>query len=301
MTERPLHLGLGMTRDRPISRWLNAALVGGTLLTLLWLERRRPLRRQSREPKLRRDSRNLVIAAASAATIQVAERPVTQPLARLVERRRWGLLKSVRLPVWIEVPLAVALMDYTLYLWHILVHRVPLLWRFHQPHHVDLDMDASTALRFHFGEMALSVPWRGAQIVTLGVSPLSLSAWQTFTLMEIMFHHSNVEVPIGLERWLCRLIVTPRMHGIHHSIVPAETNSNWSSGLTLWDWLHGTLRLNVPQDEITIGVPGYRDPDEVTLPKVIGMPFGRQRETWELPSDGTPARRSLPAPEQLAE
>lgn len=279
---------------KKVPGWLNALLIGGTFCGLLWLERRRPLRR-SVEPKSRRNVRNLTVAALSAAAIQVTEQPVAQPLTALVERRRWGLLKQLSLPVWLEVPLAVALIDYTLYLWHVLVHKVPWLWRFHQPHHVDLDMDASTALRFHFGEMIASVPWRAAQIVGIGVSPLALSVWQTATLVEIMFHHSNVELPVEVERWLCRLIVTPRMHGIHHSIVPEETDSNWSSGLTLWDWLHGTLRLDIPQDAITIGVPAYRKPEEVTLPKVLAMPFVEQRDGWRLPGDGIPSRVSLPS------
>jgi sterol desaturase/sphingolipid hydroxylase (fatty acid hydroxylase superfamily) len=200
----------------------------------------------------------------------------------LVERKRWGLLKQLDLPRWLEIPLAVCLLDYTLYLWHILTHRVPLLWRFHLPHHVDLDMDASTALRFHFGEIMLSVPWRASQIVFLGVSPTALAAWQTATLIEVMFHHSNVELPCEVELWLCRILVTPRMHGIHHSIVHDETDSNWSSGLTLWDWLHGTLRLNVPQQAITIGVPAYQDSKDVTLPKVLVMPFEEQRPSWHL-------------------
>ncbi len=132
---------------------------------------------------------------------------------------------------------------------------------------IDLDMDASTAMRFHFGAMVLSVPWRAAQIVALGVSPHSLSVWQTATLMEILFHHSNVALPVDLERCLSRLVVTPRMHGIHHSIVPEETASDWSSGLTVWDWLHGTLRLNVPQANITIGVAAFRKPQGVTRPE----------------------------------
>src|SRR5919201_6599100 len=179
-------------------------------------------------------------------------------------------------------------MDYTLYLWHRLMHRWAWLWRFHLPHHVDLELDASTALRFHFSELVLSVPWRAGQIALIGVSPLSLSIWQTATLMEVIFHHSNVELPVGVERWLNKLIVTPRMHGIHHSVVQEEQNANWSSGLTLWDWLHGTLRLNVPQDEITVGVPAYQDPKDVTLPKVLAMPIAKQRPTWNLPGGGIP-------------
>jgi sterol desaturase/sphingolipid hydroxylase (fatty acid hydroxylase superfamily) len=200
-----------------------------------------------------------------------------QPLALRVEQRRWGLLKQVRLPWWLEVPAAMALLDYTLYLWHVLTHRVPWLWRFHQPHHVDLDLTASTALRFHFGEMLISVGWRAGQVAAIGASPLALSLWQTLLLLEIMFHHANVQLPLRTERWLCRFVVTPRMHGIHHSIVPEEMDSNWSSGLTIWDRLHGTLRLDVPQDEITVGVPAYLDPVDVTLPKVVAMPFQPHR------------------------
>jgi sterol desaturase/sphingolipid hydroxylase (fatty acid hydroxylase superfamily) len=183
------------------------------------------------------------------------------------------------------VPLAVVALDYTLYLWHVLTHRVPFLWRFHQVHHVDLDLDASTAIRFHFGEMALSVPWRAAQVLVLGVSPRALALWQKLTLIEILFHHSNLELPLEVERWLCCFVVTPRMHGIHHSIVEEEINSNWSSGLTLWDFLHGTLRLDVPQDEIIIGVPAYRKPEELTLPNLLAMPFAPQRPSWQLPAD----------------
>jgi sterol desaturase/sphingolipid hydroxylase (fatty acid hydroxylase superfamily) len=199
------------------------------------------------------------------------------------------------LPLWAETALAVMLLDYTLYLWHVLVHKVPWLWRFHLVHHADLDLDASTALRFHFAELAVSVPWRAAQVMAIGVSPLALSTWQTFLFCSILFHHSNVGLSIAWERILSRLVTTPRLHGIHHSIIEEEANSNWSSGLTLWDWLHGTLRREIPQQAITIGVPGYRDPGELTLPKVLALPFGEERLTWKEPSGIRPVR----APAQL--
>lgn len=275
-------------KARNVPTWVSAPLVLGAFGALLWLERRRPLRRAI-EPKLTREARNLAVAAVSAAALQLAERPAIEPLTALVERRRWGLLKRVRLPVWLEVALAIGLLDYTLYLWHVLTHRLPFLWRFHVVHHVDLDLDASTALRFHFAELALSVPWRAAQVSLLGVSPLSFSVWQTLLFLSIMFHHSNLRLPINFERRLNRLIVTPRMHGIHHSIVREETDSNWSSGLTLWDYLHGTLRLNVPQEEITIGVPAYRQPEEVGLLEILVMPLGAERPAWLLPGDGRSA------------
>jgi sterol desaturase/sphingolipid hydroxylase (fatty acid hydroxylase superfamily) len=241
------------------------------------------------------------MAALSATAVRLTERPVTGPLTQLVERKRWGLVKRLQLPAWLEVVLSVVLLDYTLYIWHVLTHKVPFLWRFHAVHHMDLDLDSSTALRFHFAEMLASVPWRAAQVVSIGASALSLSAWQTTTLLAILFHHANVAVPFAVERWLCRLIVTPRMHGIHHSMVREETDANWSTILAFPDYLHRTLKLHVPQQAITIGVPAYREPRELKLSKIILMPFRKQRPTWQLPSRGTPERELLSdTPAELA-
>jgi sterol desaturase/sphingolipid hydroxylase (fatty acid hydroxylase superfamily) len=266
--------------SRKMPSWLSGALVLGAFGALVWLERRRPLRRE-KESKLTRSARNLAVAGVSAVALRLTEKPLADRLTALVERRRLGLLKRVRMPEWLEVLLAVLLLDYTLYVWHVLTHRVVWLWRFHLVHHVDLDLDATTALRFHFAELVLSVPWRAAQILLIGVSPLSFSVWQTLLMLSILFHHSNVRLAVEVERTLNRFVVTPRMHGIHHSTVREETDSNWSSGLTLWDWLHGTLRLNVPQNEIDIGVPTYREPREVRLTKILSMPFGEERPAWE--------------------
>lgn len=275
--------------------WWSAPLIIVAFAALFWLERRRPLR-SAVEPKVTRTARNLTVAGISAVALQLTEAPAALGLAALVERHNLGLLKLVSLPVWLETLLGVVLLDYTLYVWHVLTHKVPFLWRFHLVHHVDLDLDASTALRFHFGELAVSVPWRVVQVIVIGVSPLSYLTWQVFMFLSILFHHSNVELPIRMERWLNRLFVTPRMHGIHHSIVHEEADSNWSSGLTIWDRLHGTLRLNVPQREITIGVPAYRKPEDVELLKILPMPFGKQRPSWQLPDKGEPRREALPRP-----
>jgi len=277
---------------RELPPWLNAILVFGTLAVVVYCEMKRPLRRP-RQDKVAGDGRNVLMSLATAATISLTEKPVTARLTRAVERHRFGLLKMRPLPVWVEVLLSVALLDYTLYIWHYLTHKVPFLWRFHLAHHVDLDLDASTALRFHAGEMLLSVPWRAAQVALLGISPFSLALWQTLTLMEIMFHHSNVRLPYPVERRLCRLIVTPRMHGIHHSAVRDETDSNWSTILAWPDYLHRTIRLNVPQDAITIGVAAYQDPAETTLGKVVRLPFTLDRPSW--PQQPLPDRPRLPA------
>jgi sterol desaturase/sphingolipid hydroxylase (fatty acid hydroxylase superfamily) len=142
--------------------------------------------------------------------------------------------------------------------------------------------------------MMLSTPWRAGQVLLVGASPLGLALWQTITTVEILFHHSNVRLPANIERWLCRLIVTPRMHGVHHSIVPEETGSNWSTIFTWPDSLHRTLRLNVPQREITIGVAGFQDPAELTLGKIIALPLTADRPSWQLAGHGRPVREALP-------
>ena len=272
-----------------IFRWAGASLSLVVFGVLVWQENRRPLRR-SVESKLNRDGRNLAVAGAAAIALQLTEAPVANRLTKLVERKNWGLLKILRLPRPLETILAVALMDYTLYVWHYLTHRVPFLWRFHLVHHVDLDLDATTAVRFHFVEMVISVAWRSAQILLIGVSPTSFAAWQMFLFPSILFHHSNVRLPLEFEKRLRKFVVTPRLHGIHHSTVQSETDSNWSSGLTVWDRLHGTYREDVPQNEIIIGVPAYQNPNELTLPKILPLPFEAQRPSWQPAQAGKQLR-----------
>ena len=279
---------------RKFPTWLGASLAAGAFGALVLWERRRPLRRPA-ESRLKRDARNLAVAGVAAVALQLAERPVVERLTALVERRKIGLLKQLALPRPLEVALAVVMLDYTLYVWHVLTHRVPALWRFHLVHHADLDLSASTALRFHFGELALSVGWRAAQVLSIGVAPQSLAAWQNFLFVSILFHHSNVRLPVALERRLNKFVVTPRMHGIHHSTVRGERDANWSSGLALWDKLHGTLRLNVPQGAIEIGVPAYREPGQLGLADLLKLPFGAQHPAEAAPPLARAERAAPPA------
>jgi sterol desaturase/sphingolipid hydroxylase (fatty acid hydroxylase superfamily) len=251
---------------------LQGAIVGMAVLAIAWRETRRPLRARV-EPRVPHTIRNAAVGTVAAAAVHLVETPIVLPFAMLVEGRGYGILPRIPLPGPLKVALACILMDYTLYVWHVLVHKHPWLWRFHIVHHADLDLDSSTAIRFHFGELLISIPWRLAQIAIIGTPPQALVVWQTATLVSILFHHSNARLPERFERALSYLVVTPRMHGIHHSVADDEVNSNWSSGLAVWDRLHGTFRLDVPQEAITIGVPGFDSPRVVTLGKMLALPF----------------------------
>lgn len=251
-------------------------LAGGTL-ALAWAERRAPQRPRT-QPEPARTLRNLALGAASMAVVAALEGPVTQLLARRAVRRRRGLAQRLPLPPWARDLAAVLLMDYTIYAWHVLTHKLPVLWRLHLVHHIDLDLDASTALRFHAVDMLVSIPWRAAQVAIFGASPRALKAWQSFFFLSVLFHHSNLRLPERLERALSLLLTTPRMHAIHHSADRAATDSNWSSGLSLWDRLHGTFRDELRP--LPIGVPAYRDAAATRIGPSLRMPFRRQRDAW---------------------
>jgi sterol desaturase/sphingolipid hydroxylase (fatty acid hydroxylase superfamily) len=265
-------------------RWSALALFVA-LAMLLALERLFPLRPRTAAAGARL-ARNLALGGASAALVTLLQPLALAPVARLVEARQLGLLSLLPLPHWAAVAAAVVLLDYTLWHWHRWTHRVGWLWRFHLVHHVDRDLDASTALRFHFGEMLLSIPYRAAQMALIGAGPDALALWTGVLLVSILFHHSNLRLPAALDGRLARLLVTPRMHGIHHSERREEMDSNFSSLLSVWDALHHTLRLDVPQETVSIGVPGYRERRQLGLLAQLTLPFRRHHAYWPGDAEG---------------
>ena len=240
----------------------------------LVVERLRPLRAR-KEPGPERVARNLAIGFLGAATTAASELPIVAPAQRLAERRRLGLLRSLplrRMPRAIRFVLGFLLLDYTLYLWHWLNHRAPGLWRFHAVHHIDLDLDSTTGLRFHFGELALAAGFRAAQMLLLGVDPHPARlAADAAAFRRLSPQQSGT--PDRSRTNAAEVFVTPRMHGIHHSTKGDEMNANYSSLLSWWDSLHGSLRLDVPQAAVTIGVEGFAEPDQVTLERSLSLPF----------------------------
>jgi sterol desaturase/sphingolipid hydroxylase (fatty acid hydroxylase superfamily) len=263
---------------------ITASIIGVTFALMLVLERVTPLRREV-ESKPRRIGRNIAVAGTALAVAEILRLPLLIPVVEWTGRQKFGLLNAFAMPEAVRVVAGILLLDYTLWWWHWLSHRVPFLWRFHLVHHIDRDLDASTAFRFHFGEHALSVFFRMAQVAIIGASPAALFIWQAILFVSILFHHGNVRLPARLEAVLVLFVVTPRMHGIHHANRRELTNSNWSSILSCWDMLHRTFVLGVPDRDIVIGVPAYDDPEDVTISRILLLPFRRQRDDWQRASE----------------
>ena len=267
-------------------------------LTLLVLERLVPLRK----PKSRFAARLFVNATVSALAIAVAlvvVKPIATGVLERVTENHWGLAPFVSASPVIQGVVAFLLMDLSFYYWHRANHVWPILWRFHNAHHIDPDLDVTTAVRFHFVEIGYSAAFRAVQVALIGGPLLTFIVYEVVFQLNTFFQHSNVRLPMALERGLNLVLVTPRMHGIHHSIVQRETNSNWGTIFCWWDKLHGTLRRDILQDEITIGVPAYRDEKELTVGRLWLLPFQRQRDYWRLPGGERPERAPRRADELL--
>jgi sterol desaturase/sphingolipid hydroxylase (fatty acid hydroxylase superfamily) len=262
---------------------------------LAWLQWRRPLRVQQFDA-LGRIVRNLILSVPAFLIARAVLLPLPLAITVLAEQHRFGLLHWLSAPDWLGGILGLLLLDYVYWWWHFALHRVSFLWRFHNVHHTDLDMDVSTAARFHFGEMILSVFLFLPTLPLIGISPSMFILFWILFEVAVQFQHSNWRLPTDLERVLNRVIVTPRMHGIHHSIVERETNSNWGTIFVWWDWIHGTLRRDVAQSAITIGVPAYRDEKELTIGQLLVLPFRVQRP-WRLPNGEVPDRPARRADE----
>lgn len=259
----------------------------GVFVLLFVLEQVIPLRKRTRA-LLRRLVKNLIITAIVFLVGSLVVKNAGLATSRWSMERTVGIARWMPLPRWGRMAVVFLLMDLTFYYWHRVNHRITLLWRFHNVHHIDPDLDVSTSFRFHFVEIAYSAAFRIIQVLLIGATPLTYAIYETVFAIETMLHHSNIRLPFGLERRLNKVIVTPRMHGIHHSAVKGQTNSNYGVIFPWWDWLHRTLVLNVPQLSIRIGVPGYLEPEDNRFWNLLKMPFVRQRDYWRYSNGASP-------------
>ncbi len=275
-------LAATLTRYAPV-------IIAISVVALFLLEEVIPLRARTR-PRIPRWLVNFWVTGLAFVAGTFVVKATALKLSFMTDRAGFGLLNMLPIGPNARLVLGFLLMDLTFYYWHRVNHTVPLLWRFHNVHHVDPDVDVSTSFRFHIGEVLYSTPFRAAQVVLIGVSPLTYAFFELVFTVETAFHHSNTRIPVWLERVINKVIVTPRMHGIHHSTVREEDNSNYSVIFRWWDLLHGTLRLNVPQAEVTIGVPGYLTQPDNRVAALVALPFAKQRDYWRYPDGALPAR-----------
>ncbi len=204
------------------------------------IETMRP-RRALRFGRLRRWGTSLVLFASNRATVWLLAWIIAVPVVALwADASDVGLFNQFALPLWAEWLGAFLLLDFAMWLQHLLTHKIPVLWRFHKVHHADPDIDVSTAIRFHPGEIALSVLWKSFWVLLLGVSAPAILAFEAWLAANAAFNHGNIELPRRLDRLVRSILVTPDMHLVHHSVIMREQQSNYGFALTVWDRLFRT-------------------------------------------------------------
>ncbi|MCK5256324.1 MAG: sterol desaturase family protein [Deltaproteobacteria bacterium] len=218
---------------------------------------------------------NLVIVLLDTVIVRLLFPLVPMSMALLAQERGWGLFNNLGVPYLLEVTVAVIVLDFVIYLQHVLFHAVPLLWRFHMVHHADLDLDVTSGVRFHPIEIILSMGIKLAAVGSLGLPALAVFIFEILLNGTSMFNHSNVFIPFKLDRIIRLLIVTPDMHRVHHSVILRETDSNYGFTLSWWDRLLGTYRAQPAKGHqgMTIGLSRFLDEKRQTLLWLLALPF----------------------------
>jgi sterol desaturase/sphingolipid hydroxylase (fatty acid hydroxylase superfamily) len=229
--------------------------------------------RPSSVSKVKRWINNIALTVFNSLILQLVFAGAVVRIAMYVSTHQLGVLNMVELPVWVELLVTVAFMDFMLFIWHLLNHEVPFLWRFHRVHHSDLNMDVSTATRFHIGELAISTVIKISLIFFLGASPLGVLIFESALVLCAQFHHSSLKVPRWFETIFWILFVPPSMHRIHHSVIIRERDTNYGTVFSIWDRWLGTLLTNVDQSRIRIGLGAYQKPDKLNFHHLLAMPF----------------------------
>jgi sterol desaturase/sphingolipid hydroxylase (fatty acid hydroxylase superfamily) len=258
----------------------------GILVTMALWEVLAPRRPQT-IGRRRRWPNNLGVVVIDTLLVRVLFPLAAVGMAFLATRNEWGLFNLLPVPAWLAIPAAVLLLDLIIYGQHVTFHAVPLLWRLHRMHHADLEFDVTTGLRFHPGEILLSMLIKLAAVALLGAPPLAVLIFEILLNATSLFNHGNVRLPSGLDRILRLIMVTPDMHRVHHSIEQRETDSNFGFNVPWWDRLFGTYRAQPTfgHDHMTIGIPAFRDPRELRLDRMLLQPFRQERASTPQPAN----------------
>ncbi|MEL6449986.1 MAG: sterol desaturase family protein [Pseudomonadota bacterium] len=237
-------------------------------------------RRERRQTRQRRWVTNWAFTLANTALLRAMAwvLPVLAVGAALdAQAQGWGLLNAVMMPGWIEVVLAVLILDFVIWAQHLITHKVPILWRLHRVHHADVDMDVTTAIRFHPIEIGLSMLLKIGVIYLLGPAAIAVIAFEVLLNGTAMFNHANIRLPLWLDAIVRRVLVTPDMHRVHHSVHRHEHDSNYGFALSIWDRMFGTYIAQPAEghDAMQVGLE-WQDDRPARLGWSLGLPFARK-------------------------
>ncbi len=259
-------------------------VVSASVLALLWTAEAVVPLFPGRRRKLSHDAANLGLAAINAA-VSFGFAFLILGVTEFSRAHQLGVLHWLDAPTWLKWILALGLFDCWQYWWHRINHRVSFLWRFHSVHHADAEMDATSAVRFHTGEIALSFLARLVVLPVIGMTMPQLALYEAISLPIILFHHSNIRLPRTVDNTLRCLIVTPWMHVVHHSQFQPETDSNYSSVLSIWDRIFRSFRLREKPSEIILGLGAQPEFEWRGLAGILRLPF-RERPAMPAPCIG---------------
>ena len=269
-----------MTIIEPYEGLLRIAVFISVLLIMAQFEFLVP-RKVRALPRYQRWFTNASLVVINSIAVKVAVPILAVAMASIVADKGWGLLNQVSLPFWLEVILAIVVLDMAIYFQHLLSHKIPILWRLHQVHHADRDIDVTTGLRFHPIEILLSMAYKLLVVLILGPAALAVFLFEVILNASAMFNHSNVRIPLTIDKVLRQIVVTPDMHRVHHSVIQSETDSNYGFFLSVWDRLYRTY---TPQprdghDNMQIGLSEYQTNEPASLVWSLLLPFKAKKKS----------------------
>ena len=257
----------------------------GVLVAMAVWELAAPRRRRE-IPRVIRWTNNLGLVVIDTIVLRLSFPILAVGLAVIAQDRGWGLFNIIEAPGWVAVLVSIVVLDLVIYLQHVMFHAVPALWRLHRMHHADLEFDVTTGLRFHPIEILLSMVIKLAVVMALGPPAVAVLIFEVLLNATAMFNHSNIRLPMLVDRFLRLIVVTPDMHRVHHSIIPEETNSNFGFNLPWWDRLLGTYRAQpkAGHEGMSIGIEQFRTTRDLWIDRMLIQPV-------KGPASGYPINR----------
>lgn len=263
-----------MTFIEPYEGILRMTAFIGVLIVMMQFEYLIPRKARSL-PRKERWITNTLLVVINTVILKLVMPVLAVTMATIASANGWGLFALLDWPIWLEIITAIIVLDMCIYAQHWASHKIPILWRFHQVHHADRDIDVTTGLRFHPIEILFSMAYKLLLVVILGPAAVAVIVFEIILNASAMFNHSNVRLPLNVDKILRKIIVTPDMHRVHHSVIRHETDSNYGFFLSIWDRLYRTY---IPQpkdghDDMKIGLLEYQTRDPASIAWSLLLPF----------------------------